>query len=184
MEKLITCLTELEKLKKVERGLNVGERKESTAEHSWSCMLIADILLDYIDEPLNRLKVLEYLLYHDVVEVYAGDAKFNNPEEIKRKDEREKASMEKIITMMPKSKRYSTIIEEYESRISREAQFAKAIDCIDACVRSLNDHKKTKADGFTEALIRNKYLPHVSKFDFLNEMFEVLMGKLIAQNKI
>ena len=34
MEKLIECLTELEKLKTVERGLNVGRRKESTAEHS------------------------------------------------------------------------------------------------------------------------------------------------------
>ncbi|XMB67520.1 hypothetical protein RI065_03070 [Mycoplasmatota bacterium zrk1] len=45
MEKLITCLTELEELKLVDRGLNVGNRKESTAEHSWSCMLIADIQL-------------------------------------------------------------------------------------------------------------------------------------------
>ena len=48
MQELIKCLAELEKLKTIERGLNVGNRKESTAEHSWSCMLIADILMDYI----------------------------------------------------------------------------------------------------------------------------------------
>jgi putative hydrolase of HD superfamily len=53
MEKLIIALTELEKLKYVERGTNVKGRKESTAEHSWSCLLIADILIDYVEEPLN-----------------------------------------------------------------------------------------------------------------------------------
>ena len=62
MEKLIIALTELEKLKYVERGTNVKGRKESTAEHSWSCLLIADILIDYVEDPLNRLKVNEYLI--------------------------------------------------------------------------------------------------------------------------
>lgn len=183
MEKLITCLTELEKLKIVDRGLNVGNRKESTAEHSWSCMLIADILLEYIDEPLNRLRVYEYLLYHDVVEVYAGDAKFNNPKEIRLKDEKEMASMKKIVSILPNPKRYIKIIEEYENRESREAQFAKAIDCLDACVKNLNDDKKSNSDGFTEELIRTKYIPHVSKFEFTQDLFETLMNKLKEQNK-
>jgi len=184
MEKLITSLIELEKLKTVERGLNVGNRKESTAEHSWSCMMIADILIEYIDEPLNRLKVLEYLLYHDVVEVYAGDAKFNNSEETRLKHEKELASMKKIVSILPNPKRYEIIIEEYENRESREAQFAKAVDCLDACVRNLNDDKKSKDDGFTEELIRNKYIPHVSKFEFTLDLFEVLISKLKQQNKL
>ena len=33
--------------------------------------------------------MLEFLLYHDVVEVYAGDAKFNNPEEMRLKHQKE-----------------------------------------------------------------------------------------------
>lgn len=184
MEELIECLMELEKLKLVERGLNVGNRKESTAEHSWSSMLIADILLEYIDESLDRLKVLEYLLYHDIVEVYAGDAKFNNPEEMRLKKEKEMASMKKIISIIPKPKRYEKIIEEYEKRESREAQFAKAVDCLDACVRNLNNDKKSNLDGFTEELIRSKYNPHVSKFKFTKELFETLINKLKEQNKL
>jgi len=184
MEKLITCLTELEKLKIVERGLNVGTRKESTAEHSWSCMLIADILLEYIDEPLNRLKVLEYLLYHDVVEVYAGDAKFNNPEEMMLKEAKEIDSMKKIVSILPSPARYVGIIDEYETRETREAQFAKAVDCLDACIRCLNDDKKSKSDGFTEELIRTKYIPHVSRFKFTQDLFETLMNKLKAENKL
>ncbi len=184
MEKLIVCLTELERLKTVERGLNVGNRKESSAEHSWSCMLIADVLLDFVDEPLDRLKVLEFLLYHDLVEVYAGDAKFNNPEEMRLKSKKEKASMKRIVSVLPRPERYEQIVEEYQSKASREAQFAKAIDCLDSCVRNLNDDNKSKSDGFTEDLIRNEYYPHVSKFELTRELFEFMMERLKQQNKL
>ncbi len=184
MDKLIACLSELEKLKTVERGLNVGNRKESTAEHSWSCLLIADILIDYIDEPLDRLSVFEFLLYHDLVEVYAGDAKFNNPEELRVKEEKEKAANKKILAIIPNPERYESIIERYESRESRETQFAKAVDCLDTCIRNLNDDKKNPADGFTETLIREKYNPHVSQFEFTQKLFETLMNKLKQENKL
>ena len=184
MEQLIKSLTELEKLKTVERGLNVGNRKESSAEHSWSCLLIADMVLDYIDEPLDRLKVYEYLLYHDVVEVYAGDAKFNNPDEMKMKLEKEEMALRKILSFLPNAERFQKIITEYENRETRESEFAKAIDCIDSCIRNLNDDSRTNEDGFTESLIRQKYEPHVSKFPFTLELFESLMNKLIAQKKV
>ncbi len=184
METLLKCLTELEKLKTVERGLNVGNRKESSAEHTWSCMLIADIVIDFIDEPLDRGKVLELLLYHDVVEVYAGDAKFNNPDEMRLKVQKEEAAMEKILALLPNPNRYKSIITNYEKRTSKEAQFAKAIDCIDSCVRNLNDPGKSTEDGFTEDLIRKKYTPYVSKFKFTLDLFEFLMVQLKAQNKL
>ncbi len=128
--------------------------------------------------------MLEYLLYHDLVEVYAGDAKFNNPAEMATKNDKEAASLKQILTILPNPKRYKRLIDEYESRQSREAQLAKAIDCLDACVRNLNDDKKTNKDGFTEDLIRDKYLPHVSKFQFTLELFEILMTKLKQQKKL
>lgn len=184
MKELVTALTELEKLKTVQRGTQVNGRKESTAEHSWSCILIADILIDYVDEPLDRLKVIEYLIYHDIVEVYAGDAKFNNPEEMKLKQAREDLALEQIKSFIPNSNRFNKIISEYEKRIIRESEFAKAVDCLDACIRNLNDDSKTSNDGFTETLIRNKYFPHVSKFKVTGELFEIFMSKLIDQKKL
>ncbi len=183
-EQLITSLTELEKLKTVERGLNVGNRKESSAEHSWSCLLIADLVIDYVNEPLDRLKVFEYLLYHDVVEVYAGDAKFNNPEEMRLKQEKEERALEKISSFLPNSGRFRRIMSEYEHRKTRESEFAKAIDCIDSCIRNLNDENASNKDGFTESLIRQKYQPHVSKFSITQELFETLIGKLIELDKV
>lgn len=184
MNKLIKAISELEKLKTVERGLNVGNRKESSAEHSWSCLLIADILLNQVDEDLNRLKVFEYLLYHDVPEVYAGDAKFNNPEEMRLKQEKEEAAIQKILSFIPNPNRFSTILSEYEHRQTREAEFAKAIDCIDSCIRNLNDDRKSNEDGFTESLIRDKYKTHVAKFQLTNELFEEIMQELIRLKKL
>ena len=184
MEKLIHCLSELEKLKTVERGLNVGNRKESSAEHSWSCMLLADILLDQVEEPLDRQKVMEYLLYHDLVEVYAGDAKFNDPAAMEVKEYKEHQAQLKIQELLPHSLRYTKIIEEYESRLTPEAKFAKAIDCLDSCIRNLNDDNATAADGFTEELIRDKYEPHVRMFSLTHQLFENLMQKLVALGKV
>ncbi len=183
-EALIEAISELEKLKTVERGLSVGSRKESSAEHSWSCMLIADILFDFLDEPLDRLKVFEYLLYHDVVEIYAGDAKFNNPEEMKVKKEKEEIAFKRIAAFIPNNQRFSRIIKEYESRETKEAQFAKAVDCIDSCIRNLNDNKSTNEDGFSEALIRKKYAPHVGKFQITERLFEALINKLVTLDRL
>ncbi len=184
MENLVKALTELEKLKSVQRGTQVDGRKESTAEHSWGCILIADILLEYVDEPLDRLKVIEYLIYHDIVEIYAGDAKFNNPAEMKLKKAKEDVALQQINTFIPNGERFNRILSEYEERMTRESQFAKAIDCLDACVRNLNDSSKAEKDGFTESLIRTKYLPHVTKFELTSQLFEIFMAKLKAQNKL
>lgn len=184
MKNLITTLLELEKLKLVERGTNVANRKESTAEHSWSCIMLADILLDYAGEPLDRLKVIEYLIYHDIAEVYAGDAKFNNPLEMKLKHQKEEQALWKIKTFIPNPNRFDRIINQYESRSTREAEFAKAVDCLDACIRNINDESKSNKDGFTETLIRQKYTPHVSKFEITHKLFEEFIQELVKQKKL
>lgn len=184
MDKLIKTLTEFEKLKTVERGTSVGFRKESTAEHSWSCIMIADILLEHVEEPLDRLKVIEYLIYHDVVEIYAGDAKFNNPSELALKHEKEEAAFETIKTFLSSPNRFERIISEYEDKSNREAQFAKAVDCLDACIRNINDDGKNSEDGFTLELITTKYFPHVSKFPITLQLFEHFVNKLRESGKL
>lgn len=184
MDKLIKALTELEKLKTVERGTEVNGRKESTAEHSWGCIMIADILIDYVNEPLDRLKVIEYLIYHDIPEIYAGDAKFNNSEDLDQKHLKEQLALEKINTFIPNTVRFNKIVSEYEERTSRESEFAKAVDCLDACIRNINNDSKTSADGFNEDLIRNKYYPHVGKFKITEQLFDFFMTKLISENKL
>ncbi len=61
------------KLKTITRSSSVDNRKESTAEHTWSALVLADFFLTKTNTKLNRLKVYELLMYHDVAEIYAGD---------------------------------------------------------------------------------------------------------------
>ncbi len=95
-------------LKHVERNAPVGKRKESPAEHSWSCLILADYFLNKMKkkdgEALDRLKVYELLMYHDVVEIEAGDI----------------------------------CISKEEKRKTKEAKFAKAIDALDAEIHELD----------------------------------------------
>ena len=97
---------------------------------------------------------------------------------------KEEQALEKIKTLIPNKLRFEKIVSEYEKRATREAEFAKAVDCLDACIRNINDDTKSNNDGFTEVLIRNKYLPHVSKFDITKELFEHLIHRLQVLNKL
>ena len=66
-------LHDLYLLKEVERKTTVKERFESSAEHTYSCFILADYFLDLMGEKLDRGRVMQLLLYHDMVEIYAGD---------------------------------------------------------------------------------------------------------------
>jgi len=70
----------LNKLKTVYRFNTAGDRHESSAEHSWGALMLADFYLtkmqsdgiktDKTDKVvIDRLKVYELLMYHDVVEI-------------------------------------------------------------------------------------------------------------------
>lgn len=75
MRNEIEFLNELEKLKAVERrsypiGLN---RKENSAEHSWSLAMAGMTLAPVIDPELDILRIIQMALVHDIVEIDAGD---------------------------------------------------------------------------------------------------------------
>ena len=64
------------KLKSVYRLNSVDSRHESTAEHTWSALMLADYIFSkYIDDTksIDKFKVLELIMYHDLVEIHAGD---------------------------------------------------------------------------------------------------------------
>lgn len=66
-------IRKLYKLKSVYRDSSVGNRKESSAEHSWSCLMLADYFIEKMNLKIDRIKVYELLMYHDLVEIEAGD---------------------------------------------------------------------------------------------------------------
>src|SRR3989338_7190882 len=97
------------RLKSVYRYASVDDRHESTAEHSWSSLVLADFFLNemIVKKKMNidRLKVYELLMYHDIVEIEAGDTTLHPDKESLKlsQKEREKKAFDTLKEKFPKS---------------------------------------------------------------------------------
>src|SRR5689334_15290503 len=77
LQNIYQLILEIDKLKLVFRNtITASDRKESTAEHSWSATLIVIILMSELKKEfadIDELKAIKLTLIHDIVEIYAGD---------------------------------------------------------------------------------------------------------------
>ena len=71
----IRFILEIDRLKGVLRRsyLLDGSRRENSAEHSWHVAVMAMVLAEHANEPVDIGRVVRMLLAHDIVEVDAGD---------------------------------------------------------------------------------------------------------------
>jgi putative hydrolase of HD superfamily len=162
-------------LKNVERACSVMSRKESSAEHSWSCLILADYFLNLIEEKLDRLKVYELLMYHDIVEIETGDVPIHHVEERKLKKEKERKAMEKMKEDFPtvmKEKIWNLFIE-FEEGKTKEAQFAHAVDAFDSIIHEL-DYKEDW-QGWTEEMVRKFHGEKIRNFSELQKVFDKIL---------
>ena len=68
-------LLEIDKAKRIQRQTYCSDGKtlENDAEHGWHAALMAILLSEYANEPIDVLKTVTMLLIHDIVEIDAGD---------------------------------------------------------------------------------------------------------------
>lgn len=131
LEQQLAFLLELDKLKHVLRRTRMlsGERRfENTAEHSWHVALMAVVLQEHSNEPVDIQRVVKMLLVHDVVEIDAGDTPAFG--EQAGKEALEAAAAERIFGLLPEDQRaeFSALWREFEERQTAEARFANAVD--------------------------------------------------------
>lgn len=171
-------IRKLYQLKNVNRLNSVQNRKESSAEHSWSCLILADYFLTILEkngkQKIDRLKVYELLMYHDVVEIEAGDSGIV-PGEDMSKNENELIAMKKLKEKIPKtlSKKYNDLFSEFEEGKTIESRFAKAIDKFDAIIHVL-DYKKEWI-VWTEKLLRKSKEKYFVEFPEIKNAFEEIV---------
>ena len=69
LKKQLDFILEVDKSKFVVRQtyLTDGIRKEDDAEHSWHIALMAILLAEYSNEPVDVLRVVSMLLVHDLI---------------------------------------------------------------------------------------------------------------------
>jgi putative hydrolases of HD superfamily len=125
-------LMELDKLKSVLRRsiLSHENRVENSGEHSWHVVVVAMILEEHCDYPVDLFKVMKMLLVHDVVEIDAGDVYIYDTAGAEGKYEREQAAARRIFGLLPEDQASELLAlwEEFEAKNTPDARFAGACD--------------------------------------------------------
>jgi len=123
---------ELDKLKTILRQtlLADGSRRENDAEHSWHVAMMAVLLAEYAPEGADPMRASRMLLFHDVVEIDAGDTFIHDEAANQDKAEREQRAADRLYGMLPadQAAELRALWQEYEDRATPTARFADALD--------------------------------------------------------
>jgi len=123
---------EIDKEKRIERQTHLSGhgRRENDAEHAWHMAIMAYLLKEYANEPVDITKVMIMCLIHDVVEIDAGDTYAYDEESKKTQKEREDRAKERIYSLLPADQKaeLTALFDEFEEGSTPEARFAHAMD--------------------------------------------------------
>ena len=132
MDKQYDFLREIDKEKSIFRQtyLADGSRKENDAEHSWHLAMMAMLMCEHANKPVDRLHVMEMVLIHDLIEIDAGDTYAYDTAGNKTKRERELKAADRLFNILPKDQadRLRGLWDEFEENITPEARFANSLD--------------------------------------------------------
>ena len=132
LEKQLKFLLEIDRMKEISRQtyLADGSRKENDAEHSFHLAVMAYLLAEYSNEPINREKTMMMVLVHDLVEIDAGDTYAYDTEGAKTKEKREQSAAGRIFGLLPEDQgaELRALWEEFEAGTTPEARFAAVLD--------------------------------------------------------
>lgn len=132
LKKQMDFALEIDKEKNIFRQTHLSGhgRNENDAEHAWHMAIMAYLLREYSNEPVDITRVMLMCLIHDVVEIDAGDTYAYDAEGLKTQKAREEAAKERIYSLLPEDqkKELSAIFDEFEESKTPEAKFAHAMD--------------------------------------------------------
>ena len=131
-DRQVDFILEIDREKQIERQTHICgySRREGDAEHAWHMALMAWLLQEYSNQPVDIAKTMVMILIHDLVEIDAGDTYAYDEEANRTKEEREKKAAERIFGLLPEEQG-NYLVElwkEFEARETPEAKFARTMD--------------------------------------------------------
>lgn len=131
-EKQLRFILEVDREKNILRQthLSGGGRQENDAEHAWHMAVMAYLLREYANEPIDLAKTMMMILIHDVVEIDAGDTYAYDEAGAATQREREEAAAERLFGLLPEDqgRELRELFEEFEAYETPEARFAHTMD--------------------------------------------------------
>ncbi|MFD2742103.1 MULTISPECIES: HD domain-containing protein [Sphingobacterium] len=147
LTKQLAFIKEIDKLKYVQRRTKLfnSDRCENSAEHSWHLAVMAIVLAEHANEPINILKVIKMVLVHDVVEIDAGDTFIYDTEKNHENTEEERLGAQRIFGLLPENTAAELleIWEEFEAGKTPEAKFARAMDRLEPLLQNSSNNGGT-----------------------------------------
>lgn len=161
LEQQLSFILELDKLKQIGRQtyLADGSRKENDAEHSWHLALMAFILAEYANEPVDVCKTMKMVMLHDVIEIDAGDTYAYDSEGNATKRERELQAAERLYRLLPEDQaaEYRSLWDEFEAMETPEAKFANTLDKVQPLLLNhASGGRSWREHGVKESQVRKR----------------------------
>ncbi len=189
LKKQLDFSLEIDKEKNIFRQTHLSGhgRNENDAEHAWHMAIMAYILREYANEPVDIGKVMLMCLIHDIVEIDAGDTYAYDTERLKTQKAREDAAKERIFSLLPEDQRAEMIalFDEFEAYQTPEARFAHAVDNLQPLIlNDSNDGGDWKEHGVSAATIYGRQSKTRRGSEKLFEVTDQIIQKHIAKGNI
>lgn len=143
----IAFIKEIDKVKYIQRKTKLfnSDRNENDAEHSWHLALMAIVLAEHSNEPIDILKVVKMVLIHDIVEIDAGDIFLYDVQISHSNTDAERLAANRIFGLLPKKQAdaFIEIWEEFEAGETNEAKFAKSMDRLEPLLQNTSNNGGT-----------------------------------------
>ena len=183
LKKQLDFALEIDKEKNIFRQTHLSGhgRNENDAEHAWHMAIMAYLLKEYSNEPVDIGKVMLMCLIHDIVEIDAGDTYAYDAENLKTQKAREDAAKERIFSILPEEQKEELIklFDEFEAFETAESKFAHAMDNLQPLIlNNSNGGGDWREHGVTARQVYGRQ----SKTKLGSETLYEVTDKLIQEN--
>lgn len=186
LEQQLNFIVEVDKVKNIIRQtyLSDGKRKENDAEHSWHLALMAVLLKEYAAQEVDLARVVPMVLFHDLVEIDAGDTYAYDEKASMDKEIREKKAANRIFGLLPEEQGtyLRSLWDEFEAYETSEAKFAHVLDNFQPLLLNhVSDGKSWTEHGVKKSQIykRNSRVAESAPkiWEYMQELIELHIQK-------
>ena len=183
LKKQLDFALEIDKEKNIFRQTHLSGhgRNENDAEHAWHMAIMAYLLKEYSNEPVDIGKVMLMCLIHDIVEIDAGDTYAYDAENLKTQKAREDAAKERIFSILPEEQKEELIklFDEFEAYETAESKFAHVMDNLQPLIlNNSNGGSDWREHGVTAKQVYGRQ----NKTKLGSERLYEVTDKLIQEN--
>lgn len=158
--------------------------KESVWSHTWAMMVLVDIYLEKLNKlspwkySLDKLKIYEYIIYHDLVEAETWDIDLH-PKYIdmhNKKSVNEKIAFKNLLWKIPEELvwPFSQNYMAYENREDLESKFVKLIDVLEVTFQTF--FHKDFYQNWTEKYFVSKRKKYFDDFPEFKYIFDYILN--------